>query len=283
MKHWALFLALAFLAIAVLSACGQERPSVSTSEAATPSRIVSLDYCADQYVLKLADREAILAVSPDADASFSYMRAAARGLPQTRAAAEDVLALRPDLIVRSYGGGPNATAFFQRAGVPVLQVGYAGSVADIEAVTRDMATGLGQTERGEALIADMNTRLATLKVADASGPATLYMTPGGVTSGPGSLVHDMLARAGLNNFETRPGWHALPLERLAAEQPEHVAASFYSDTALAGDGWSSARHPIARRQTETVPTTRLEGAWTACGSWFLLDAIEALAREATDD
>lgn len=248
-----------------------------------PSRIVSLDYCADQYVLKLADREAILAVSPDADASFSYMRAAARGLPKTRAATEDVLALRPDLIVRSYGGGPNATAFFQRAGVPVLQVGYAGSVADIEAVTRDMATGLGQAERGEALIADMNTRLAALEVADASGPATLYMTPGGVTSGPGSLVHDMLARAGLNNFETRPGWHSLPLERLAGEQPEHVAASFYSDTALAGDGWSSARHPIARRQTETVPTTRLEGAWTACGSWFLLDAIEALAREATHD
>ena len=46
-----------------------------------PQRIVSLDYCADQYVLKLADEEQILAISPDAVKDFSYMREAAAGVP----------------------------------------------------------------------------------------------------------------------------------------------------------------------------------------------------------
>lgn len=48
--------------------------------------------------------------------------------------AEDILALQPDLIVRSYGGGPNAAAFFKRAGVPVLNVGRANTLGDVQNV-----------------------------------------------------------------------------------------------------------------------------------------------------
>ena len=91
-------------------------------------RIVSLDFCADQYVLKLADREQILAVSPDAVREFSYIRETAQGLPTVRSVAEDVLILKPDLVVRSYGGGPKAGDFFERAGIPVLQVGWTATV-----------------------------------------------------------------------------------------------------------------------------------------------------------
>ena len=52
------------LGVLVLTACGVE--AVVPEPGARPMRIVSLDYCADQYVLKLVDRERILAVSPDA-------------------------------------------------------------------------------------------------------------------------------------------------------------------------------------------------------------------------
>ena len=92
---------LAALACLLLSACSQ----VAERGADAPRRIVSLDYCADQYVLKFADREDILALSPDAGKRFSYMRAAAEGIPTVRPRTADVLALQPDLVVRTYGGG----------------------------------------------------------------------------------------------------------------------------------------------------------------------------------
>jgi len=92
-------------------------------------RIVSLDYCADQYVLKLADPESVLAISPDAVKDFSYLQDAAKSVPTVRPIAEDVLSLKPDLVVRSYGGGPNATSFFAQAGVPVLQAQSARRIA----------------------------------------------------------------------------------------------------------------------------------------------------------
>ncbi|MGF1462690.1 MAG: ABC transporter substrate-binding protein [Maricaulaceae bacterium] len=249
-----------------------------------PARIVSLDYCADQYVLKLADRDRVLAVSPDATAAFSYMREAAEGVPTVRPRAEDVLVLKPDLVVRAYGGGPNAAALFERAGVPVLQVGWASTVqgeaaGSVSAVITQMADGLGEPARGAALIAEHQARLDALPGRFVEARA-LYMTPAGVTTGPGSLVHELLTAAGLANFETEAGWRPIPLERLVYDQPELIAAAFFDDLAPPPDTWSATRHPIARTQLAERKVVPLPGAWTACGGWFVLDAVEALAAAA---
>lgn len=239
-------------------------------------RVVSLDLCADQYVLKLLDRERILAVSPVATADFSYMRDAARGLKVVRPIAEDVLVLKPDLVVRAYGGGPNATAFFERAGVPVLTVGWASDIASVFNIIETISAGLGEAQRGAEVVSDMRARLDSIRAANPAR-AALYMTPSGVTTGPGSLVHEMIVAAGLENFQTQPGWQSLPLERLAYERPELVAAAFFDTHTNHPDAWSPMRHPVARAQLKDQPVVPLKGAWTACSGWFLMDAVEAMA------
>ncbi len=277
---------LTFLTLCLgLVACGKP-VSVSSPNSEHPMRIVSLDFCADQYVLKLADRAQVLALSPDAERDFSFMRDAAQGIPTVRSLAEDVLILKPDLVVRSYGGGPNAADFFERAGVPVLQVGWASSidgegVDTIPQVIADVADGLGQSARGQQLIADFETRLETIQAA-ASDKSALYMTPTGVTTGGATMAHKMLEAAGLSNFSDKPGWHSLPLERLAYERPDMVAAAFFDAKFNHGNGWSAARHPIAKRELAGADMVPLEGAWLACGGWFILEAVEALAAEAND-
>ncbi|MEO1303806.1 MAG: ABC transporter substrate-binding protein [Pseudomonadota bacterium] len=269
-----------FVLFLALGACGQSRVDERTPSD-RPTRIVSLDFCSDQYVLKLVDREHILAVSPDAVRDFSYMRDEAIGVPTVRPTAEDVLILKPDLVVRSYGGGPNATAFFERAGVPVLNVGWASSVHDAEinsipSVIRDVAAGLGMPERGEAVIDDYLRRLEAVQKT-ASGRSTLYMTPAGVTSGGNSLIHQAMMAAGLTNFAERSGWHSLPLERLAYERPDLVAAAYFETRTNHETGWSPSRHPIAQRELTQSDRVDLEGAWLSCGGWFILEAIETLA------
>lgn len=244
-------------------------------------RVVSLDYCADQFVLKLLSRSQILAVSPDATEHFSYMRDAARDVAQVRPVAEDVLMLGPDLIVRSYGGGAHAARFFESAGVPVVQVPYANTVDEIRTTIAFVAAELGVAEEGARIIGEMDARLRRIRDG-AERRSVLYMTPSGVTSGPNTLVHDMLLAAGLENFEPRPGWRTIPLERLAYEQPDIIAAAFFSVDTNHPAMWSPMRHPVARRQLHDRPTVMLDGAWTACGGWFLLDAIEALASTSAE-
>ncbi len=276
---------LAFLIVFFgLAACGQPTRSMSPLLSERPMRIVSLDFCADQYVLKLADREQILAISPDGVKPFSHMRESAIGVPVVRSIAEDVLVLKPDLVVRSYGGGPNATAFFERAGIPVLQVGWASSIhgEDVGAIPfliRQMADGLGQSERGDALVDDYVSRLTGLQ-AKAGETSALYITPSGVTSGEGSLIHDAMLAAGLENYMTKSGWHSLPLEALAYKRPSLVATSYFGDTTNHQSNWSAARHPMAQRELEAPRQVALEGAWTSCGGWFILNAVEALSAGA---
>jgi iron complex transport system substrate-binding protein len=248
----------------------------STASANSPQRVISLDYCADQFILKLLPRSRILALSPDADRDFSYMRDAAIGLQQVRPLAEDVLILQPDLVVRSYGGGPSAVRFFERAGIPVLQVPFANNLDDIRAMILMLAERLDAPQRGAEIVADMDRRLEDLR-SDSKSRSALYMTPTGVTSGPGTLVHEMLHAANLENFEQRPGWYSLPLERLVYEQPDLLAAAFFDGSTDHPSMWHAMRHPVAKRQLSELPTVMLRGAWTSCGGWFLLDAIEALA------
>ncbi len=268
-------LRLATLALALCVVSGCQRPAASVS-GESGQRIVSLDYCADQFVLKLADREDILALSPDAVKRFSYMRESAAGLPSVRPVAENILALQPDLVVRSYGGGPNAAAFFKSAGIPVLQLGYASDLTSTKQLVTDMATGLGRPERGQALIAEIDQRLAALPHSE-SNLRALYVTPGGVTSGTGTMIDDLISRAGFENFVPEPGWRSLPLERLAYADADVLLSAFYESRSQHSSWWSVTRHPMLRDHRARTPVVDLDGAWLTCGGWFMLDAIEAMA------
>ena len=275
------------MAVAALGCGGGREVSPGVAGPEAPERVVSLDYCADQYVLGFVDRERIAGLSPDSEAGFSYLRERARGLPQVRPNAEEVLARRPDLVVRSYGGGPGAAAFYRRAGVRVAQLGFADDLAGVREVLLRAASDLGVPARGEALAAEFDARLAAVgvsvgaRVAGRSGgggrPTALYLTPGGVSAGPGTLVHELLAAAGYDNFLAEPGFREIPLERLARERPDRLVPAFYDAPEAHAGHWSAARHPLVRALFAEGPTTALSGAWTACGGWFLLDAVEALA------
>ena len=241
--------------------------------------VVSLDYCADQYVLKLVAHDRVLSLSKDSTREFAYMREAARDFPKVRPVAEDIIALQPDLIVRTYGGGPNITQFFTRLDIPVLQIGYANTVDSIKDVINTVAMQLGVPQTGDNIIADMERRIAALPQS-AQARQTLYVTPGGVTGGPGTLVNSMMTVAGVANYQTQSGWRSLPLEALAYEKPHLVATAFYGDKTSHGNFWSAARHPVIRDQLGTTESVALRGATTACGGWFIVDAIELLASAA---
>jgi len=261
-----------------LAACSLMPEPVPEQGPDAPRRIVSLDYCADQYVLRFAKREEILALSPDANARFSYMRREAAGLRQVRPRTADVLALEPTHVVRSYGGGPGVKPILARAGIELVQLGYPETLAEIRAEVLRMGAELGNRAAGKALAQDMDRRLAALAKRPATGRQVLYMTPGGVTAGPGTLIDELVRAAGLANFQQRSGWNPIPLERLAYERPDLVAAGFFESKP--SNPWSAARHPIARAQLDGRQVVTLEGAWTSCAGWFLIDAIEALAEGA---
>lgn len=273
---------LAALLSLLLLACsaGEERGLGEPPGANGPQRIVSLDYCADQYVLEFADRAHILALSIDAEKRFSYLRDEAKGFRKVRPRAADVLALEPDLVVRSYGGGAGVSAFMERAGVPVVQIGFPRNIEDVRDEVVRIGSRLGQPDKARAVVEDMDSRLADLAGEAKETPEALYMTPGGVTAGAGTMIDELMAAAGLANFQEEAGWHPIPLERLAYERPELVVAAFFESETNDLRNWSATRHPVAEAQLEERRVAAIDGAWTACGGWFLIEAVETMAKTA---
>lgn len=240
------------------------------AEPARPT-IVSLDYCADQYVLALADREQILALSKDSERRFSHLRDKAAGIPKVRAAAEDVIALKPDIVVRSWGGDARAMAFFERFGIRAVQIGYAGDIQGTVDVTRAVAAELGQMARGEALIAAMPGP------AKATGRSALYVTPGGVSAGKDTMIDDIMQRAGLANANDGVSWTSLPLEELVKAPPALMLTAFFGFDDDATDHWSVSRHPVMHRLMAQAQVVAMDESRISCTSWLVADEASAVA------
>ena len=86
-----------------------------------------------------------------------------------------MLALQPDLVVRTYGGGHDI-ADFMKEPVLVVQIGFPNRLP--KCVMRCCGgTELGKPDEAEKLVGDMDRRLKAL--AERSGPQreVLYMTP----------------------------------------------------------------------------------------------------------
>jgi iron complex transport system substrate-binding protein len=244
---------------------------------AEPRRIISLDYCADQFVLALADRDQIAALSRGSRREDSYFRARAGGIRQTRGTLEEALALRPDLVVRNWGGPWNAEEVYARFGVPVLQV---GDTPDFDSAREDLlgaGRAFGQTERAEALAHDLETRLQDLDRRAPQPSAVMYLSAGGAVAGAGTMMDSVISAAGGQNVSTSRGWMVMPLERLVSTPPALIALGFFETSRTRLNAWSPSRHPALQRALANSRTISLPAAAIACEAWYAIDAAEAIA------
>ncbi len=81
--------------------------------------------------------------------------ALARRLPVNHGAAEEVLAARPDLVIAGLYTTSTTRSLLRRAKVPLIEIDSVQDWDGIRALTRRVAAALGESARGEALIADM--------------------------------------------------------------------------------------------------------------------------------
>lgn len=245
---------------------------------AEPRRIVSLDYCADQFVLALADRDQIAALSRGSRRDDSYFRDRAAGIRQTRGTLEEVLALRPDLIVRNWGGPWDAEAVYGRFGVPLLQVGGTPDFTAARDDVRDAARSLGHPERGEVIARDLDARLARLAArAPRQRSAVMYLSAGGAVAGSGTMMDAVITAAGGRNLRTDASWTVMPLERLIEAPPALIALGFFDSGREQVNAWSPSHHPALRRALADAHTVRLPTASVSCEAWYAIDAAETIA------
>jgi iron complex transport system substrate-binding protein len=253
--------------------------------------VLSADNCADQYVLALAEREQIVAVSQDARQDFSYHAAAAHGLPRMHAGREELIALRPDVVISSWGWLAEDRQLPEQHGVEFVQMQFGHSPEVIAANLRRVALALDQLPVAETIIARMEQRLARARVRAERILATddltvAYVTPSGATSGSNTLVDNIIRMAGLRNVVAEhgyEGWRYLDLEQLVSDDPDMVVASFFELGSQRTDNWSISRHKVMQKMLTSKPVVYLPSRYLGCSAWYFLDAVELIQDQVESD
>ena len=256
-------LAAALLAMPLM---GAARPTLPPSP-----RIVSINPCVDAVLMQVADPGQIAGISHYSQdpRATSIPIALARRFVATSGTAEEVVALRPDVVLTGSHVSPATIAALTRMHIRLVQYPVPTTVAQSEAEVRDIERVAGHPARGAALAAAID---AAARQSPLPPVGALILSGGGLVPGTGTLADELLTRAGFRNLSAAYGlkqWDVLPLEYLLARPPT---------TARAADAGSDrlATHPalarLARRITGAPYPTRL----LSCGGPTIVAAMARL-------
>lgn len=265
-------IALAAVAGGVLAA-GKPRPA----PVGPPQRIVSLNLCADQLVLALADRGQIAGLTRNAtDVAMSAEAARARGLRLLSKSAEEIVALDPDLVIGMPARRSAAIAVLEDQNYRMVDLKSAERYDQIQASIRKTAEAVGHPDRGAAMVARMDRELAGIPRLGRGRVAAYYQRRGFLT-GTGTLIDEVMNRAGLVNLATKLGKPALSqvsLEEMVAAKPDFLIVESATDT-VRDQGTEMLHHPALAR----IPRISIPQAWTVCGSPAYVRAVRGIAEQ----
>ncbi len=248
----------------------------ATDAHARPLRVLSLDQCADQYVLALRP-DAELALSPRADDPDAWLREAAKGRARVRPTLEAAVAFQPDVVVRYWGGEPRLLNRLEARGTATATIADATDFDGIRTNIRAVALSLDAVDRGEVLIARMDARLAQAAPTGPERPTALYMTPGGFTAGKDTLIDAIFRAAGVRNAADRPFFNPVSVERIALFPPVRFVLGFFDQSRA--DWRGPGRHPVVREAARGKVAARLPAAALTCPAWFAADAAAMLKAD----
>ncbi len=247
-----------------------------------PERVVSLNLCADQLLLRLADREQIASLSPLArDADLSFLAREAQAVPVNEGRGEAILYAGADLVLTGRFGSHAKRELLQRHGLEVLVLDPWRNIAQGREQIRTVAARLGHPERGEALVREIDAALAQTKEIVPRGKTLLTYHRRGWVPGPDSITGEIARHMGFTLHQERLGLARgglVRLETVVAVPPDYGLIDG-ADARAVDNGSALLVHPAL---ADALPPDRrltIPDRLTLCGGPSIPAAIDALAAE----
>lgn len=252
--------------------------ALSTSALAdSPVRIASINLCTDQLALALLPPDRIISLSYLAgDPNVSYFHRLGRLHPANRATAEELLPLKPDLVLADRYAGRPTVAMLQRFGVDVWFFDQPTSVDGIGRELRRLGAKLGEMARADMLVTEMHDRIAAARRRANPGPTVAFYYPNSWASGPATLADSALRELGLANAVATAGYQSFSLERLLTTRADYLALPT-DDSSAFSQAAAVLGHPAVLARWPKERQIQLAGNMLICGGPFFADAVEAIA------
>lgn len=199
-----------------------------------PERIASVTLGTDEILLALVDKSRLVAVTQlSTDPAISNVAGQTDDIPVkiANSNAEQIIGLQPDLVFVASYTTPEVVQQLRDAGLTVFVFSFVDSIEQMQENILTIGKVVGETEKAERLVADMDARLTAIaeKVAQVEErPTVLNYTPDGYTGGKGTSNDDIITRAGGRNLAAEAGiegWQQISLEKVVELNPDVILVS----------------------------------------------------------
>jgi iron complex transport system substrate-binding protein len=253
------------------------------SLAAPLPRIASMNVCTDQLLLSLADPEEIIGLSRYArDDWQSFAAGDARRFPVLSGGAEDILMLKPDVVVASLFDKRSTRELLRQHGVRLAEFSVPQTMAAVKAQIREMGAITGHADRAGAEIARLDAAgLHARQAFENRSGRVLPLSRRGWVSGRDSLIGALLVEAGLHNAADELGLADggfVSLEAIIALKPDLLLVSEEGDRAE-DEGRAFLLHPALERFYPAGKRMVIPERLTVCGGVMLAEALDLLVAE----
>ena len=257
--------------------------SGGASSAANLPRVVSMNVCSDQLLLTLADPEQILGLSRfSRDGWQSWAAEEARRYPSLSGGAEDVLVLKPDIVLASLFDKRATRELLKAQGLRLAEFSVPRNLDEVKAQIREMGEIVQHADRAEAEIARLDAAMARAReVVVEKHYSVLPLSRRGWVSGGDSLVSSLLTETGLFNAASTLGLRTgglASLEEIVKAKPDFLLVSEAGDRAE-DDGSAFLLHPALERFYPPSKRIVIPERLTVCGGVMLADALDVLMKE----
>jgi iron complex transport system substrate-binding protein len=251
--------------------------------AAALPRIASMNVCTDQLLLTLADPEQILGLSRYSRDRFqSWAAGDALRYRILSGGAEDILVLRPDVVVASLFDKRSTRELLKAKGLHLAEFDVPRSLGEVKDQIRRMGEITRHPDRATAEIAKLDAAIARARQAIARKHyRVLPLSRRGWVSGSESLLSSLLTETGLFNAAGELGvafGGFASLESIVNLKPDFIVVSQANDYAE-DDGRAFLLHPALERFYPPSKRIVIPDRLTVCGGVMLADALDVLIAE----
>ena len=254
----------------------------STTLAATLPRLISMNVCADQLLLTLADPEQILGLSRFARDGWQSQAGDISRYQVLSGGAEDVLLIRPDIVVASAFDKRSTRELLKAKGLHLVELAVPKTLDEARQQIREAGDITGHPDRAAVEIARLDAALARARRAVSERHyRVLPLSRRGWVAGSDSFVGSLLGETGLRSAAGDLGFAFggfASLEAIVNLRPDFIVVSQAGDTAK-DDGQAFLLHPALERFYPPEKRIVIPERMTECGGVLLADALDALTAE----
>ena len=196
-------------------------------------RVVSLNLCADAYLMAFAKPEQILGLTQQSsDPTLSAFVEEASNFPVSGGRMSNIIEQHPDIIITNNYSPPPNKALMDRLGIKIVKLDAANSYQTARTEILQLGKAIHRLEAAKAYLAQLDKELEDARHTELTYmPSIINYQRRGIVVGETHILDDIIQLAGAQNLGRDTGRTIGPmsLENLIRLQPDYVLSISEND------------------------------------------------------